>query len=183
MKIRFVFLLLCTVVPSAVNGQNDSTGTLLFQPKDYVKKPTVISVDGKSVTVNTDLTFNRPFNEYEDPIEREIKVLESRESDALQRRDTAELRKLWARDFTADIPANKIMNDKLGLPYYESYSRIVEHLEIKDGQAFSNGTEFVRLMDEKTKTITTVIKKYMHIWKMGSGGWRLISKFGYEVKQ
>jgi hypothetical protein len=182
MRIQYISPLILLLIASNAIGQTDSTGSLKFGPRDYVKKLMVIIVDGKNVSVNPDLAFPGPLDAT-DPVKREIQLLETRESYALQRRDTAELKKLWGRDFTADIPANRILTDDLGLPYYESYHRIVEHLDIKDGQAYSNGTEIIRLMDDKTKTITTITKKYVHIWKMGIGGWRLFSKFGYEVNE
>lgn len=118
-----------------------------------------------------------------DPVVKEIQMLEERESKALQRRDTTELKKLWARDFTADIPANKVVADKTGLAYYELYMRIVEHVDVRDDKVYSNGTEFIRAMDDRTKTIKEVHKKYMHVWQNGLGGWKLISKFGYELKK
>ena len=118
-----------------------------------------------------------------DPVFNEIQNLEERESKALQRRDTAELKRLWTRDFTTDVPANKVMPDKTGLAYYELYMRFVEHVDIRDTKAYSNGTELIRAMDDKTKTVKEVHRKYMHVWQNSIGGWKLISKFGYEVKK
>lgn len=69
------------------------------------------------------------FNFQLSPVETEFSDLESQECQALLKRDTASLKKIWARDFTLDEPTNKIQVGIL-IPYYTTLSRIIEDITV-----------------------------------------------------
>ena len=111
------------------------------------------------------------------PIENEIADLEGLECDALLKRDTAVLRRLWARDFTLDDPLNELVDGKNPLPYYVSYTRMVEKLTvIGDDMVYTSGKEFLQRLRTDGVVEDRVERKYFHAWTRKFGVWKLTTK-------
>lgn len=107
------------------------------------------------------------------PLESEITDLESRECTALLKRDTATLVRLWARDFTLDEPTNKLATGKNPLPYYVSFTRIVEKLGAFDNIVFTSGYELSQQLNLNGKLDDPIKRNYSHTWTKEFGVWKL----------
>lgn len=111
------------------------------------------------------------------PIENEIADLEGLECNALLKRDTAILRKLWTRDFTLDDPLNELVDGKNPLPYYVSYTRMVEKLTVMgDDMVYTSGQEFLQRLRTDGIVEERVTRKYFHAWTRKFGVWKLTTK-------
>jgi hypothetical protein len=107
------------------------------------------------------------------PIESEITDLESRESTALSKRDTAALIKIWARDFTLDEPNNKLVISKNPLPYYVAFVRTVEKLGAFDNVVFTSGYESFQKLLSNGKLEEPIKRNFSHTWTREHGVWKL----------
>jgi ketosteroid isomerase-like protein len=110
------------------------------------------------------------------PIELEIGTMESRECEALLKRDTATLISVWARDFTLDEPANGLVSGKNTLPYYTSLSRLIERCSVMDNTVFTSGTETVQILQSDGKLPDPIQQTFFHTWTRKPGGWKLTTK-------
>lgn len=109
-------------------------------------------------------------------IEREMAGLESRECDATLKRDTAELIKLWARDFTLDEAPDKLVNGKNPLPYYASFSRLIERCTPVGNDVYTSGYEMVQLLPTNGPMKDPVKRAFFHAWTRKNGQWKLITR-------
>lgn len=149
-----------------LQGQ-DTTAVLpnkFFQPS---KQQTFITVDNITIaTYNLQLSV----------MEREMAELESRESQAVLKRDTAELIKLWARDFTLDEASDKLVNGKNPLPYYASFSRLIERCTPVGNDVYTSGYEMVQLLPTNGPMKDPVKRTFFHAWTRKNGQWKLITR-------
>jgi hypothetical protein len=110
------------------------------------------------------------------PIEKEICELEALECKAILKRDTSVLRTLWFRDFTVDDPLNEVVIGKNPLPYYVSFSRMVENFSVLENMVFTSGYELVQRLKANAKIGDPVKRNYFHKWVRKNGVWKLASK-------
>jgi hypothetical protein len=111
-------------------------------------------------------------------IQKQIWVLEELECNALRKRDTAVLKKLWAHDFSFSGTNNGSASDQnMLLPYYAHFSRQNECLHIKGDVVFAMGYELVSQFSSDIKIGKPVKRRYTNIWEKKNGAWRLVGKF------
>jgi hypothetical protein len=112
-----------------------------------------------------------------DFVRSEILKLESQEADALKKRDTLSLRKIWSRDFSLDDTlTNRIIEDKRGLPYYVTFYRTVEDVRAVGELVYTNGYDLVQTLSIYDKLKQPVKRNFRHVWARSDGSWKLISK-------
>ncbi|MBL0742986.1 nuclear transport factor 2 family protein [Chryseolinea lacunae] len=110
-------------------------------------------------------------------LETEITDLESRECDAVRKRDTLMLMRLWSRDFTLQEKQDEIINSKNGLPNYISLTRMIETITILDNNTVStSGFELFREIRADRKSNPEETRKYFHIWTRKNDLWKLTTK-------
>lgn len=92
--------------------------------------------------------FNMAFvNAQTNSVENEIRALDKAEADAVLKRDTITLERLWADDFTVNTPINIVATrrrgDKINL-YYSKFERNIEKLIVyNDSLAITMGNEII----------------------------------------
>lgn len=128
----------------------------------------------KQIIVKGNLSFST-YNLFLTEIEREISDLESMECLAMQKRDTATLRKLWVRDFTLDYP-NELVAGNNPIPYYVSYSRMVNNFSAFQNVAYTSGYDSFQQLNTNGKLGEVVKRDYRHTWTRIAGVWKLTSK-------
>jgi hypothetical protein len=109
-------------------------------------------------------------------IENEIADLEDRECKAILKRDTAVLIMLWTRDFTVDEPSSGLVNSKNTLPYYASFSRMVEKFTDMGDIIYTSGYEMVQPLKADGGIDDPVKRNYFHRWVKRNGVWKLATK-------
>jgi hypothetical protein len=110
------------------------------------------------------------------PIEIEISDLEAAECNALLKRDTSALKKIWTRDFTLDARQNEVTTGKNPLPYYVSLSRMVENVTAIENVIYTRGHEMVVFLKSDAGMSDPVKRQYFHVWTKRMGGWKLVTK-------
>ncbi len=116
-------------------------------------------------------------------IESEIKRLEQMEVQAVLKKDTVTLLKLWDKDYVVNAPDNKINfagKTTLDRPVLQrsrtSFTRDVEQVIVRGNIVFSMGSETVVPTEDKTNTQNTVKRRYTNIWMKKDGSWRLVAR-------
>ncbi len=109
-------------------------------------------------------------------LESEIRSLEDTEVNALLKRDTATVKKIWAKDFTLDEVQTEMVTSGNPIPYYIFYSRTVEHIDLIDSLVFSKGSESFRLLHSDATLGEPIQRSYFHTWQKQNGIWKLIMK-------
>ena len=117
-------------------------------------------------------------------IEAIIRNLEQLESKAVLEKDTATLKKLWANDYTVNSPANRVVTggrNTLDRPVINqadnvSFTRVVEHIIIKDGFALAMGNEIVVPKPKDTTAAISIKRRYTNVWISEKGEWKLTAR-------
>lgn len=111
-------------------------------------------------------------------IEDEIRALEQMEVQAVLKKDTVTLLKLWDKDYVVNAPDNKINfagRNTLDRPVLQrsrtSFSREIEHIIVRDNVVFSMGNETVNPGGSQI-----VKRRYTNIWMKQEGGWKLMAR-------
>jgi hypothetical protein len=168
-------------VKQNITDQKDTSSSLSTRRSSYMNRPDSVYLplsayrQPNQLIVKDNIALASP-NLIRSPIEIEISELEALECKAILKRDTMVLKKLWARDFTLDAPLNKVIESKNTLPYYVSYKRIIENLNVIGDAVYSRGYEMVQHLKVNGKLEDPVKKSYFHVWKKQNGSWRLVSK-------
>jgi hypothetical protein len=109
--------------------------------------------------------------------ENQISDLESKEIEALIKRDTATLRKIWNRDFTLDEATNNLtITSNNPLPFYISLNRLVESLTNIESMISVNGKETYQLLSPNGKPGDVITRPFSHMWIQKNGEWKLLTK-------
>lgn len=124
-------------------------------------------------------------------IEAIIRNLEQLECKAALAKDTSTLRKLWADDFTVNSPANRVVTggrNTLDRPVINqsdnvSFTRVIEHIMIKDGYALAMGNETVVPRSTDAKKAIPVKRRYTNVWMLENGEWRLTARHANVICQ
>jgi hypothetical protein len=150
------------------NAQNDSISH---------QQVTIISHPERSQWISRDNIVFKKNSLRISAVENEIVNLESRESTALENRDTLTLMMLWQRDFMLDKTQNKIVNDKSGLPNYISFRRMLESITQMDAiTVYSSGYEEYQEIGEGSKVEPEKIRKFFRVWTRDGSVWKLTTK-------
>jgi ketosteroid isomerase-like protein len=116
-------------------------------------------------------------------IEAEIRKLEQMEVQAILKKDTVTLLKLWDKDYVVNAPDNKINfagRTTLDRPVLRrsrtSLTREVEQVIIRGNTVFAMGNETVVPTDGQTDTQQPVKRRYTNIWMKHDGAWKLVAR-------
>lgn len=134
------------------------------------------------VTLSCILCANNLFAQQPD-IASEIRKLEQMEVEAVLKKDTLTLLKLWDKDYVVNAPDNKINfagKTTLDRPVLRrsrtSFTRDVEQIIIKGNTVFSMGSETVVPSDNQSDAQLTVKRRYTNIWMKQDGAWKLVAR-------
>jgi len=116
-------------------------------------------------------------------IESEIKKLEQMEVQAVLKKDTVALLKLWDKDYVVNAPDNKINfagKTTLDRPVLNrsrtSFTREVEQIIVRGNTVFSMGSETVVPTENQASSQPTVKRRYTNIWMKQDGSWKLVAR-------
>lgn len=116
-------------------------------------------------------------------IESEIRKLEQMEVDAVLKKDTVTLLKLWDKDYTVNAPDNKINFagvTTLDRPVLKrartSFTREVEHIIIRGNTVITMGSETVVPAENQPHSQQPVKRRYTNTWMKQNGSWKLIAR-------
>lgn len=135
---------------------------------------TVILIKGSILTVSAQGEQEKKV------IESEIRRLEQMEVQAVLKKDTAALLKLWDEDFVVNAPDNKINfagETTLDRPVLKNpravFTRNVEHIIIRGNTVFAMGSETV---DNPSNPQQIIKRRYTNIWMKLDGTWKLVAR-------
>jgi ketosteroid isomerase-like protein len=115
-------------------------------------------------------------------IEAEIRNLEQQEVQAVLKKDTVMLLKLWDKDYVVNAPDNMINfagKTTLDRPVLKrprvSFTRDVEHVIIRGDVVFAMGSETV-VPGDQAQAQKPVKRRYTNIWIKKDGVWKLMAR-------
>lgn len=115
--------------------------------------------------------------------ESEIRKLEQMEVQAILKKDTVTLLKLWDKDYVVNAPDNKINfagKTTLDRPVLKrsrtSFNRDVEQIVIRGNTVFSMGSETVVPTENQPNSQQPVKRRYTNIWMKQDGSWKLVAR-------
>src|SRR5688500_84140 len=116
--------------------------------------------------------------------EADIRKLEEQERQAVLKKDTAALRKIWDRHFIVNAPNNKIVlsgADAVSRPVitqvsYASFIREIEQILVRGDVVFSMGSEIVVPGEGAPNAGKEIKRRYTNIWMKQSGVWTLVAR-------
>ncbi len=120
---------------------------------------------------------------YAQDTEAEIRVLEQTEVQAILKKDSATLLKLWDKNYTVNSPDNVVVipgKSTLDRPVLKrartSFTRDIEHIIIKGSFAISMGSETVVPLDDQSTPGQVVKRRFTNIWEKQAEGWKLVAR-------
>jgi hypothetical protein len=115
--------------------------------------------------------------------EAEIRRLEQLEVQAILKKDSVMLLKLWDAKYTVNSPDNHITfagKTTLDRPVLRqaraSFTREVEYVTIKETFAFSMGSETVTPQDNQQNPGQVIKRRFTNIWEKQPTGWKLVGR-------
>ena len=116
--------------------------------------------------------------------EADIRKLEEQERQAVLKKDTAALRKIWDRYFIVNAPNNQIAlsgADAVSRPVitqmsYESFTREIEQILVRGDVVFSMGSEVVVPGEGRPNAGKEIKRRYTNIWMKQGGVWTLVAR-------
>ncbi len=123
-------------------------------------------------------------NAQETSPEAEVRKLEEQERQAVLKKDTAVLRKLWDRYLIVNAPSNRVVisgEDAVARPVitemsYSSFTREIEQILVRGDVVFCMGNEVVMPASDDPKEGEEVRRRYTNIWMKQSGAWTLVAR-------
>ena len=122
-------------------------------------------------------------------IEKEIKILEEKVIQAVLKKDSVTLSKIWDTGFMVNAPVNRVVIGQQikmimsGIISYSSFKAEIEQLLIKEDMVITMGNEIVVPVMGNPKGGQTVKLRFTHIWIKENGSWKLIARHSNEVCQ
>ena len=116
--------------------------------------------------------------------EADIRKLEEQERQAVLKKDTAALRKIWDRHLIVNAPSNRIVisgTDAVARPVitqmsYASFTREIEQILVRGDVVFSMGSEIVVPAEGTPNAGRELKRRYTNIWMRQSGVWTLVAR-------
>ena len=115
--------------------------------------------------------------------EADIRKLEEQERQAVLKKDTAMLRKIWDKHFLVNAPTNRIVltNDAVARPVitqisYTSFTREIEQVLVRGDVVFSMGSEIVVPAEGSPNAGKEIKRRYTNIWMKQGGVWTLVAR-------
>lgn len=123
--------------------------------------------------------------------ESEVRKLEEQERQAVLRKDTAALRKIWDKNFIVNAPNNRVVlagEDAVARPVitqmsYSSFTREIEQILVRGDIVFCMGNEMIIPMGNHPKAGKEVKRRYTNIWMKQTGSWTLVARHASEICQ
>ncbi len=123
-------------------------------------------------------------NAQETSAEAEVRKLEEQERQAVLKKDTAALRKIWDRHLIVNAPTNKVVlggKDAVDRPVitqmsYSSFTREIEQILVRGDVVFCMGNEVVMPASDDPKEGEEVRRRYTNIWMKQNGAWTLVAR-------
>lgn len=117
-------------------------------------------------------------------VETIIRKLEETECQAVLKRDTLILEKIWASDFMVNAPNNRVVlsgkriTDRpvVARLSYSSFTREVEQILVKGDIVFSMGNEVVVPIGNVPNAGQQVKRRFTNIWIKEGGTWKLSAR-------
>lgn len=113
--------------------------------------------------------------------ESEIRNLEQQEVEAILKKDTVMLLKLWDKDYVVNAPDNLVNfagKTTLDRPVVKrprvSFTRHVEHVIVRGNVVFAMGSETVVPAGDRAQQ--PVKRRYTNIWMKQNGLWKLMAR-------
>ncbi len=132
------------------------------------------------VTVVAVLAF---FCSHAQSAEAEIRKLEDEAREAILKKDTVAMRKLYSPDFVVNSPANKVetFQDLLarirsGSIDRNTFEKNIEKISITGNVAIVMGNELVTPTGTAADTGKTVKRRYTNIWIKNKKSWQLVAR-------
>jgi ketosteroid isomerase-like protein len=115
--------------------------------------------------------------------EADIRKLEEQERQAVLKKDTAMLRKIWDKHFLVNAPTNRIVitDDAVARPVitqlsYASFTREIEQILVRGDVVFSMGSEIVVPAEGSPNAGKEIKRRYTNVWMKQSGVWTLVAR-------
>ena len=115
--------------------------------------------------------------------EADIRKLEEQERQAVLKKDTAMLRKIWDKHFLVNAPTNRIViaEDAVARPVitqlsYASFTREIEQVLVRGDVVFSMGSEIIVPAEGSPDAGKEIKRRYTNIWMKQSGVWTLVAR-------
>lgn len=115
--------------------------------------------------------------------ESEIRNLEQMEVQAILKKDTITLLRLWDKDYVVNAPDNMINfagKNTLDRPVLRrartSFTRDIEQIIIRGNTVFAMGSETVVPTGDQPTTQQPVKRRYTNIWMKQDGTWKLMAR-------
>ena len=125
----------------------------------------------------------------QDSLETLIRRLDRAEAEGLLNRDSAALRRIWARDFTVNNPRNSITRGseevialiRNGTIDYSSFTREIETILFHGNTVIVMGSEVITPVRKAPFAGQTVRRRFTHFWMLRDGQWRLTARHANVV--
>ena len=115
--------------------------------------------------------------------EADIRKLEEQERQAVLKKDTAMLRKIWDKNFLVNAPSNRIVisDDAVARPVitqmsYASFTREIEQIMVRGDVVFSMGSEIVVPAEGSPNAGKEIKRRYTNIWMKQNAVWTLVAR-------
>lgn len=123
-------------------------------------------------------------NAQETSAEAEVRKLEEQERQAVLKKDTAVLRKIWDRYLIVNAPTNKVVlaaEDAVARPVitqmsYSSFTREIEQILVRGDVVFCMGNEIVMPAGDNPKEGDEIKRRYTNVWMKQNGTWTLVAR-------
>ena len=124
--------------------------------------------------------------------EADIRLLEEKERQAVLKKDTAALRKIWDRYFLVNAPTNRIVTAGpdvasrlvISRMSYASFTREIEQILVRGDVVFSMGNEVVIPdADDDPRKGKEIRRRYTNIWMKQGSTWTLVARHASEICQ
>lgn len=120
--------------------------------------------------------------------EREIRMLENQEVQAILAHDATTLERLWDKSFVVHNPEGRIVTAGASVrerPVLQNmraaFVREVESIVVNGDVVFSMGSETVTSLSRTTKTEEVTKRRYTNVWMRRDDAWKLVERHANKV--
>ena len=130
------------------------------------------------------------YNQDEQTIIAQIKILEAAQTKAIMESDTITLAKIWAEDFHVNNPSNMIVNRsqvfqriKSTFIKYSTYIQEPEYYGVFGDVVVVMGKETVVPIGDNPDKDKTIIRRYTDVYKNINGEWKEIARHANIIRE
>lgn len=121
--------------------------------------------------------------------EAEVRKLEEQERQAVLKKDTAVLQKIWDKHLIVNAPTNRVVVSEGGAAArpviaqmgYASFTREIEQLLVRGDVVFCMGNEVVIPAEDYPRAGEEIRRRYTNVWMKQNGVWTLVARHGSEI--